>query len=282
MPVRPSGSGWSSDPRRTKLRAFSGLPPDELAASPSSSHKPDAPLLAREEAVRPTLDDEAVHLLGEQRSAQPLRPLDEDDLGLGEERLEPARSRKPGDPSPDDDDLHAAATPHELRERADEHRVVVQRGRALEPHPELVRGSRARLDVDVEQDLDVVGDESDGDDDDVADAARGQLAEMLAQVRPRPRLGRAPGGLVAPRPALVGEPRALGHEPRGLQALRAVRVAVREQALGKAVRGEDDVDAVAIVIRPAREPLGHPRGERLDQAGGVVVARHVLERDRPR
>ena len=40
MPVRPAGNGYSSDPRFTKLPAFSGLRPTSSAASPSSSHNP--------------------------------------------------------------------------------------------------------------------------------------------------------------------------------------------------------------------------------------------------
>ena len=39
------------------------------------------------------------------------------------------------------------------------------------------------------------------------------------------------------------------------------------------------VHARALVLRPAGETLAHALGERLDQAGSVVVAGHVLELD---
>ena len=42
-----------------------------------------------------------------------------------------------------------------------------------------------------------------------------------------------------------------------------------------------DVDAVAIGVGPAGEPVGHSRSERVDQPGRVVIAGNVLERDRP-
>ena len=45
------------------------------------------------------------------------------------------------------------------------------------------------------------------------------------------------------------------------------------------MRAEDDVDALTLVVGPAREPLLHARGERLDQPGRVVVAGDVLEVD---
>ncbi len=47
------------------------------------------------------------------------------------------------------------------------------------------------------------------------------------------------------------------------------------------MRAEDDVHAVALVVRPTREPVVHARGERLDEPGCVVIARHVLEVDPP-
>ena len=106
-----------------------------------------------------------------------------------------------------------------------------------------------------------------------------QLLEVLAEVRPRPRLRRASGRLVRPRPAIVRETGSLRDQASRLEALLAVRVAGREHALGEAVRAEDDVHALALLLRPAREPLLHARRERRDEPGSVVVARDVLEVD---
>ena len=72
----------------------------------------------------------------------------------------------------------------------------------------------AALDVHVEEELHVVGDEADRHDDDIGDAARVQLAEMLAEVWSCPGLGSPPRGLIAPRPTFVGEPRTRGDELR--------------------------------------------------------------------
>ena len=52
IPVRPSGSGWSSPPRRTNERAFSGRRPTSSSREPELLAQPDAARLAREEAVR--------------------------------------------------------------------------------------------------------------------------------------------------------------------------------------------------------------------------------------
>ena len=47
------------------------------------------------------------------------------------------------------------------------------------------------------------------------------------------------------------------------------------------MRAEDDVDAIALVLRPARKPVLDARRERLDEPVRVVVARDVLEVDAP-
>ena len=52
------------------------------------------------------------------------------------------------------------------------------------------------LDVDVEEDFGVIADEADRDDQEPPRAARGALADQLAQVGADPRLRRPPGALV--------------------------------------------------------------------------------------
>ena len=71
----------------------------------------------------------------------------------------------------------------------------------------------------------------------------------------------------------------LGDEPGGLAQLPVVGIAGCEDPHRQAVRAEDDVHAVALLLRPAREAVLHPRRERLDQEGPIVVALDVLERD---
>ncbi len=106
-----------------------------------------------------------------------------------------------------------------------------------------------------------------------------KLGEMVAEIGACPRLGRATRGLVAPRPAVRHRARPFGDQAGGLAALAVVGVAVRENALREAVCAEDDVDALALLLGPAREPLGHARREGLDEARRVVIARDVLELD---
>ena len=81
---------------------------------------------------------------------------------------------------------------HKARERRDEERIVVQRGRALEPNFEPL-SNLLRPHVHVEQELDVIGHEADGDDHDIPDPARGELLKVLAEVRPGPGLRHATG-----------------------------------------------------------------------------------------
>jgi hypothetical protein len=127
----------------------------------------------------------------------------------------------------------------------------------------------------------VVGDEADGDADDVRDALGGERCDVILDLRPEPRLGRASGGLEAPRPTVGVESSVLGDEPGGLAQLLVVGIAGREDPHRQAVRAEDDVHAIALPLRPAREAVPHPRRERLDQEWPIVIALDVLERDLP-
>ena len=244
------------DERARELRT----PADEPDREGELLAEPDAARLAREEAVRGTLDEETVDLLREELPSEPLGALDERDLAVRHQHLEAARGGEPRDSPSDDHELrHATGAPgsHAAeRARTSSASASMNTGSSLSAGgrsrriPTLVR-SPPRLHVNVEEDLDVVGDESDRHGDDVADPALGERDEVVAEVRPRPRLGRAARRLVRPRPALLGDSRALRDEARGLAALGVVRVAGGEDALGKAVRAEDDVDAVALVRGPA-------------------------------
>ena len=114
--------------------------------------------------------------------------------------------------------------------------------------------------VEVPLDLEVVGDEPDRADEDALDSPRLQRVEMVEDVRAEPRLAGLRLALEAEAP--VGEAGALRHEAAGLQELVLVRVALGEDPLGEAVRGEDDV----------RVGAAHAVREQLDEAGLVVPA----------
>ena len=58
---------------------------------------------------------------------------------------------------------------------------------------------------------------------------------------PEPRLAGRALALEGERPAVEGDRRPLRDETRGLEKLVSIRVAVGEDPLGQAVRGEDDV-----------------------------------------
>ena len=73
----------------------------------------------------------------------------------------------------------------EVGQPGDERRVVVHRGRPLEADPHLA-GDGLRLDVDVVEDLEVVGDEADRADDEPADARPGQPPDLGEDVRAEP------------------------------------------------------------------------------------------------
>src|SRR5207237_5521053 len=62
-------------------------------------------------------------------------------------------------------------------------------------------------------------------------------------------------------------------------ALRVVGITGDKNTFGEAVSREDDAHRVALAFGPAGKSDGNAAGERLDQPGGIVVTRHVLELD---
>ena len=178
--------------------AVLGSTGDQLVAEAELLAQSDAALLPREEAVRRRLDDEAVDALGADLPAEHVVLLDEDDMRLGSERLEPARRGQPGDPAADhDDDGHAeSAAPSRngaARSRTSSASAPMKRGSSLragrpfEPHSEACGDSRC-LPVDVEEDLDVIRDEADRHRHDVPHPLGGERRQVLAEIRPCPRL----------------------------------------------------------------------------------------------
>jgi hypothetical protein len=111
-----------------------------------------------------------------------------------------------------------------------------------------------RFRVDVPADLEVIRDEADRADEDVADTARVQVLQVVEDVWPEPRLTRGRLGLVREGP--LGQVRGGGDETRGLEELLLVGVALVEDAGRERVRGEDDVRVGAADAR--REEVDEP------------------------
>src|SRR5262245_52208830 len=81
---------------------------DQLTGQAELLAQAESALLAREEAVRCDLDDEAVDVLGPDLPAQHDVALEQGDPRFREERLEPPRRGQPRDPATDHGDSHAA------------------------------------------------------------------------------------------------------------------------------------------------------------------------------
>src|SRR5262245_16395494 len=122
----------------------------------------------------------------------------------------------------------------------DECGVVVQRIDPVELEAQLGR-ALPRFDVDVPQDLEVVGDEPDRAKEHALDATIVKAVELLEDVRPEPRLAGRARALEGERPRVEACP--LRDQLRRLQELVAVRVAHFEDPRRKAMRSEDDVRA---------------------------------------
>src|SRR5216117_4008748 len=99
---------------------------------------------------------------------------------------------------------------NEVGQGADEGRGRVQRLGAAEGQP-LRAGEGTGLHVDVEEDLGVVADETDGSHQHPPRAPPGQLAERLLEGRAEPRLGCAACALISL--AVAREPCSLSHAP---------------------------------------------------------------------
>ena len=199
-------------------------------------------------------------------------------------RVDAEAARDPVDP--DLARLHpvdgtAAVTPDEPGEHADEGRVGVRQLDPVELEPELGR-ALLRLDVEVPSDLEVVGDEADRRDEHLADAVRGERIQVLEDVRPEPGLARRRLALERERPLL--DARLLGDEPRRLEQLVLVGVALVEDPRRQRVGREDDVGVGAPnaarragrrtrARRPSARRSGSRRGRRRRRRAGRGTAR---------
>ena len=159
----------------------------------------------------------------------------------------------------------AYACSNQLRERVDEHRIVVQRLDPVELDAELV-SLLPRHHVEIPQDLEVIRDEADRREEHLPNAARVELLEVQADIRAEPGLTGRALALECERPA--AQPGAGGDEACSREQLVAVGVAGRENALREAVSSEDDV----------RGGPAHALGDHIDVGAQVVPALDEIER----
>ena len=194
MPVSPSGSGCSSSPAAHEAPRCSGLRPISSSPRPSSSQRPtprslrDRKLSGAASTTKPST--RSVRIFPPRTSSFSRRTVSASGASASSRRA----AASPRDPAPDHDDPHATSDPSDqgaARSRtssanvAMKTRILVQRGWSLEPHAEP-RGDRRRLVIDVEEDLDVVGDEPDRHRDDVSNPLRRQRLQVLAEIGARP------------------------------------------------------------------------------------------------
>ena len=125
-------------------------------------------------------------------------------------------------------------------------------------------------DVDVVEDLEMVGEELHGDDQDVPVVRRPQAGEQILHVGCQPRLGGVAGALVRELPARRVQTRAVGDGLSGPAELIDVAGVAVDDSARQAVRCEDHRDRVAPAGGQARERAGDQLMQALDPLIGVV------------
>ncbi len=161
MPRALSGSGTS--PRSVQIRASRA--PGSSSSSPSSRHRSTAHGLRATNESGPLSSSRSPTVARPQPAADDGLGLQHGDVERGIGLEQPMGRGQARDPAAHDHDLHACVTRRgrepladDVGEHADERRVGVRHLGADETHPGLL-GDRLRLDVEVVQDLEVVGDE---------------------------------------------------------------------------------------------------------------------------
>src|SRR5689334_22264171 len=131
----------------------------------------------------------------------------------------------------------------------------------LFPYTTLFRSSRkehvAVLHADLLERLEAVGRESGTHDAHVLHAAFRQCREHLARIRLEPSRA-AEARLERDAPGVAREPEALGQQRRRAFALLAIRIPARDEELGDAVEGHEQVTRGTVHAAM----VGHARGER--------------------
>lgn len=170
--------------------------------------------------------------------------------------------------------------PHHRPERPDKRRARVEAGGSLVATQPRLGGHLPGVNVEIEQRLDVIGQEANRGHDHVPPPLRGQRGEGRLEVGAQP---------LAPVEALALEGHAAGvarearrHQRRHRLELLLVRVTHRDHPERQAVRRQHQLDAVALPFREARERLVDHARERVDQRRGVAPARGLDQRRSPR
>src|SRR5437899_1757862 len=148
---------------------------------------------------------------------------------------------------------HRAA--RDRRERGDERGIGVRHPDApvLEARRPRLRGRR---DVEVVEDLEVVGNELHRRHEDRAVAVSRELGEELAKVGPEPFFRGVAGALVRPAPAAALEPGGPRDPLAGGAQLRDVLALRVEDTPREAVRREHDRQALAVAAERLADPAG--------------------------
>jgi hypothetical protein len=174
-------------------------------------------------------------------------------------------------PPPTTTTRRAVRPDDQIGQRGNEEGVVIERRGARVGEAGLRRDLR-HFDVEVVEDLEVVGHEADGADHDrIRVTVGGELAHELADVGPEPRLGGPARALPGHEPLL--DPGGLGHQAGRLCQLLGIGVAGPADALGQGVRGEEDLRAAL----DGAERFLDARGEEGNQRRLGVPRRHGHE-----
>ena len=147
----------------------------------------------------------------------------------------------------------------QLPNHGDEDRVGPDRGHANHLHPE-VGCSVLRLDVEIEEHFEMVGDEPDRDHDDVFRAGGMQAIQLVENIGIEPRDVRWSAAALPCQPVARGAGEA-GHEPADFAQLALVGTAVRHRDRD-AMRGKDDLGRVAAISRQRLERVADPMRHR--------------------
>ncbi len=137
------------------------------------------------------------------------------------------------------------------------------------------------LDINVVENLNVVGDKPDRHRNDMPDAPFGELRDVGCQLGSEPWLAATSGRLVAPGPLVIGQSCLGRHKLRGFPDLGIVGVTRIHDARGETVSAEDHMHLVAFAFRPTTQTILDPVSQRTDQTGSIMIAVNVGELDMP-
>ena len=134
-----------------------------------------------------------------------------------------------------------------------------------------------RFVVEVVKHFDVIGQKADRGNRDRLDSLSFQVAEMIADVRSEPQIFRASAAaLINQLPTSRRDADRFRDEPTGLGELLGV-VASVGHSLRNAVRGEGDVNSVALFDREFGECVSQAIGVRSDEAGVIEEGTDLLD-----